>query len=42
MGLLVSTVIFLVLDLDRPITGFVQVSQQPIIDAAARIATFSD
>jgi hydrogenase/urease accessory protein HupE len=42
IGLLVSTVILLILDLDRPTTGFVQVSQQPMIDAAARIATFSD
>jgi hypothetical protein len=42
IGLLVSTVILLILDLDRPTTGLVQVSQQPMIDAAARIATFSD
>jgi hypothetical protein len=42
IGLLVSTVIFLILDLDRPTTGFVQVSQQPMIDAAARITTFLD
>jgi hypothetical protein len=42
IGLLVSTVILLILDLDRPTTGLVQVSQQPMIDAAARIITFLD
>jgi hypothetical protein len=42
MGLLVSAVILLILDLDRPTTGFVQVSQQPMIDAAAHITSFLD
>ena len=42
VGLLVSVVIILILDLDRPSDGFINVSQQPMIDAAASIATFSD
>jgi hypothetical protein len=32
----------LILDLDRPGAGFIEVSQQPMIDAAASIAAFSD
>ena len=42
MGFLVSAVILLILDLDRPGTGFIEVSQQPMIDTAASIAAFSD
>ena len=42
IGLLVWTIILLILDLDRPIAGFVRVSQQPMIDAATRIATFPE
>ena len=42
MGLLISVVILLILDLDRPSSGFIQVSQQPMIDTAASIAAFSD
>jgi uncharacterized membrane protein YidH (DUF202 family) len=42
IGLVVSVVILLILDLDRPSRGFIQVSQQPMIDAAASIAAFSD
>jgi len=42
MGLLISVVILLILDLDRPSSGFIQVSQQPMIDTAASIASFSD
>ena len=42
IGLLVWTIILLILDLDRPIAGFVRVSQQPMIDAATRISTFPE
>ena len=42
MGLVVWTVIVLIMDLDRPGTGFIKVSQQPMIDTAATIARFSD
>ena len=42
MGLLVSGVIFLILDLDRPSSGFITNNQQPMIDTAATIATFRD
>jgi hypothetical protein len=41
MGLLAFAVITLILDLDRPGAGFIEVSQQPMIDAAASIAAFS-
>ena len=39
--LIISGVLLLILDLDRPGTGFIKVSQQPMIDTAASIATFS-
>ena len=42
MGLLVSSVIFLILDLDRPSAGFITNNQQPMIDTAATIAAFRD
>jgi hypothetical protein len=42
MGFLISAVILLILDLDRPSAGFIEVSQQPMIDTAASIAAFSD
>ena len=42
MGLLVGGVILLILDLDRPGAGFIEVSQQPMIDTASSIAGFSD
>ncbi len=42
MALLLSAVLLLILDLDRPTTGFIEVSQQPMIDTAASIAAFSD
>jgi hypothetical protein len=42
MGLLVSCVIILILDLDRPGAGFIEASQQPMIDAAASIAAISE
>jgi len=41
MGLLMTWVIMLILDLDRPTAGFIAVSQQPMIDAANSIAAFS-
>jgi len=42
MAVLVSGVIFLILDLDRPGGGFIAVSQQPMIDTAASIDAFSN
>ncbi len=42
MGLLVVAVILLIQDLDRPNTGFVETSQQPMVDVAAAIASYSD
>ena len=42
MGVLVSTVILLIQDLDRPTTGLIRVSQQPMIDTAASIASYTD
>jgi len=42
MGLLISAVIFLILDLDRPSSGFITNNQQPMIDTAATIASFRD
>jgi hypothetical protein len=42
MGVLVSAVILLIQDLDRPNAGFVLVSQQPMLDTAASIAAFPD
>jgi hypothetical protein len=41
-GLVISAVILLILDLDRPSAGFILVSQQPMIDTAAGIAAFTD
>jgi hypothetical protein len=42
MGVLVSAVILLIQDLDRPGAGFITVSQQPMLDTAASIAAFAD
>ena len=42
MGLLIAAVILLIMDLDRPGAGFIDVSQQPMIDTAASIRDFSD
>jgi len=42
MGLLISVVIFLIIDLDRPSAGFITNNQQPMIDVSASIASFSD
>jgi hypothetical protein len=41
-GVVVAAVIMLILDLDRPNAGFIEVSQQPMIDTAASIAAFND
>jgi hypothetical protein len=40
MVLLVCIVILLIQDLDRPNTGFITVSQQPMVDTAASIAGY--
>ena len=42
MGVLVSAVILLIQDLDRPTAGFISVSQQPMIDVAASITAYAD
>jgi hypothetical protein len=42
MAALVCAVILLILDLDPPSTGFIRVSEQPMIDAAASIAAHTD
>ena len=42
MGFVVSAVIFIILDLDRPSAGFITNNQQPMIDAAATIAAFPE
>ena len=42
MALLVAAVILLIQDLDRPSTGFVKTSQQPVIDVANSIAAYPD
>ena len=42
MGILVSAMILLIQDLDRPNAGFVTVSQQPMLNIAASIAAVSD
>jgi hypothetical protein len=41
MMVLVSAVLFLIQDLDRPSAGFITASQQPMIDTAASIAAFA-
>jgi hypothetical protein len=42
MGLLVCSVILVILDLDRPSSGFIRNDHQPMIDTAAAIAGFPD
>ena len=42
MGFLISMVIFLIVDLDRPSAGFIKNNQQPMIDLAASISSFPD
>ena len=39
---LVCSVIFVILDLDRPNAGFIIISQQPMIDTLASLSAFSD
>jgi hypothetical protein len=41
-GTVVAAVILLIQDLDRPTTGFIQVSQQPLIDAATSLARYTE
>jgi hypothetical protein len=41
-GLLTAGVILLIQDLDRPSGGFISVSQQPILDLAETLASYSD
>ncbi len=40
VALLVSGVILLILDLDRPSVGYIEISQQPMLDTAASIAGY--
>lgn len=40
MGVLACAVIILIEDIETPYSGFISVSQQPLIDAAARLATY--
>jgi len=42
MAVLVAAMILLIQDLDRPNAGFIRVSQQPMLDAAASLSGFSD
>jgi hypothetical protein len=42
MGGLVACVILLIQDLDRPGSGFIRVSQRPMIDTAASLAGYND
>jgi hypothetical protein len=42
MGFLVSAVILLIFDLDRPSSGFIRNDQQSMIDVSASIGAFSD
>ena len=39
-GLLVATMVLLIQDIDRPGSGFIRVSQQPLVNAAATIDAF--
>jgi hypothetical protein len=41
-SILICAVILLIQDLDRPGTGFITTSQQPMIDTAASIAGYTD
>jgi hypothetical protein len=42
IGVLISSVIYLILDIDRPSGGLIKNNQQPMIDAAASIASFPE
>jgi hypothetical protein len=39
-GILVATMVLLIQDIDRPGSGFIRVSQQPLVNAAATIDAF--
>ena len=41
-GIITACVILLIQDLDRPSDGFINVSQQPMVDLAASLASYSD
>ena len=41
-GILVAAMVLLIQDIDRPGAGFIKVSQQPMINAAAGLAAFPD
>jgi hypothetical protein len=41
-AVLVSAVILVILDLDRPNVGFITISQQPMIDTVASLSAFTD
>jgi len=42
MGVVIAGVIILILDVDRPADGFIDVSQQPMLDTAASLEAFTD
>lgn len=42
MALLIAAVLLLILDMDRPSTGFIHVSQRPLIDAAASLRSLGN
>jgi hypothetical protein len=42
MIILVCAVILIIQDLNRPLTGFIEVSQQPMIDTAASINAYAE
>lgn len=42
MGILVRVVILLIQHIDRPNAGFITVSQQPMVDTAASLSSYSD
>ena len=39
---LVCSIIFVILDLDRPNVGFITISQQPMVDTVASLSAFND
>lgn len=41
-GIVVAAVILMIQDLDRPSSGFITISQQPMIDVAASLAGYPD
>jgi hypothetical protein len=42
MIVLVCALILLIQDLNRPLNGFIEVSQQPMIDTASSINAYSE